>query len=439
MKIFKSRLLTIILVLIFIFSLSMIGCQKEEKKIVIWATSAILGMDEAELPKEEWLFTKLLDEYTKKTGIKFELNLMTNETELQLSIKANALAGTGPDIVNLWTGPYVANLESILLPLNDYMSDYDKQQIIGLDVMTNDLKEPNENNKILGYPFGGNEVCLMLYNKEIIRNCGLDFEKNPPTTVDEFEQSMKIIKENGYLPIIASDWEANSLVNYVFNKWWIQMDGIDNVRAICEGKKKFVDSEAFKETFKKLNQYYELGYINSDYLTFQTADIAFYNGEGAMYPTGNWDVGLAMQELGEDLGILEVPDYSPNSVIPNYITGGNGQSMCILANTKYPKECADFLAWLSNKENSIRLGKHKSVLPLRRDISLEEYGYGENDIEKQIYEMSENLHVWHEYYMDPEVADFYMKFGTSAIIGELSVDDFAKKMDEKVVEIEGKQ
>lgn len=78
-------------------------------------------------------------------------------------------------------------------------------------------------------------------------------------------------------------------------------------------------------------------------------------------------------------------------------------------------------------------------MPLRRDISLEEYGYGENDIEKQIYEMSENLHVWHEYYMDPEVADFYMKFGTSAIIGELSVDDFAKKMDEKVVEIEGKQ
>lgn len=170
-------------------------------------------------------------------------------------------------------------------------------------------------------------------------------------------------------------------------------------------------------------------------MTFETADVSFYSGNGAIYPTGNWDFDLAYEMLGEDLGIFEIPDYDQNCLIPNYLVGGNGQSMCVLKNTKYPKECADFLSWLSNKENTIKYGKHKSVLPLRRDITLEEYGYGDTDLHKKIYEMSLRTSIWHEYYMSPELADYYYIFGASTIIGNISLDEFVKKMDEKAKEL----
>lgn len=247
----------ILLITIIFLAITTYGCKQQNKKIVIWGTSAILGTDEAELPQNEWMFTKLLNEYTEMTGIEFEVNLVADEAELQLSIRAHSMAGTGPDIVNLWTGPYVSNLEDVLLPLNDYVSKDDLENIKGWDVVTNDLMIPSGSNKILGYPFGGDEVCLLMYNKSIIKKAGLDFENNPPKTVEEFDNALAKIKSIGELPIIASYWDANCLINYVFSKWWVQMDGPSKIIEMANGNESFNTSDAFKNTFKKLNYYYE--------------------------------------------------------------------------------------------------------------------------------------------------------------------------------------
>lgn len=418
--------------------LVMAGCanDKTEKKVIrIWGSSATVLDDEVELNQNEWFFVQLLREYEElHPDIKFEYQYYEDEAAMQQNIKNAVIGGTEPDIVNLWTGPYLKDLENILLPLNDYIPQDDLDHVLYWDFVTDNMRNPSEGGKILGYPFGGGEVGLILYNKKIVKEVGLDFEGNPPTTVKDFMNALEVIKNAGYLPMACSDYGTNYIVNLVFNKWWVQVEGIDHLRDLASGKEKFVEDQHFLYLYTILSEMYQNGYITADYATNEDSYMDFFNGKAALYPSGNWDIRLSQEYLGEQVGILEIPDVSEDVAISGYLTGGSGQSLCVLNSTKHAEECAEFLSWLSNKENTIRISERKSVLPLRKDVTLTDIKKESDILYAKTRAMLERTIPWHEYYMDPEVADVYYRFGTAAITQRVSVQDFAMMMDEAVEE-----
>ena len=94
-----------------------------------------------------------------------------------------------------------------------------------------------------------------------------------------------------------------------------------------------------------------------------------------------------------------------------------------------------FCSFMNNKENHIELLKGLSKLPLRTDVTLEEVGMEEALVYQQISEMSTNYTFWADNSMVPEVNAEMQKLGSMAITGEISVEELAAQMDQKVAEL----
>lgn len=73
-----------------------------------------------------------------------------------------------------------------LVQLDDLVPPEDRTDIF--DVIGPTTREGfSPDGALLAYPFGRMDGVYMLYNKKLIAAAGLDFEKNPPTTVAEFD------------------------------------------------------------------------------------------------------------------------------------------------------------------------------------------------------------------------------------------------------------
>ena len=409
--------------------------DKEPVTIKLWAV-AVQGPEESKKPQEEWLFVQMLREYEKLVGnVTIEFSVIPDQTAVHQTIKASAMAKNGPDIVNLWAGTYVSSLNEVLLPLNDLMPQEDLQSLIGWNMLTDNLKQPADGGSILGYPCGGLEVGILEYNKEIIQKSGLDFENDPPKTVEAFMDACEKIKQAGFQPIVSSDSGYNGAVSFTFNKWWSQQEGLQRLASNGQQTTKFADDAGFLNLFSTLQALYREGYLNEDYTTKADAGFDFYNGKAAMFPTGNWDIEGARGYLGDNLRILSLPDFSPDVKQPGFEAGGLGQSFCVLNYTPYPQECVDLLSWLNNRENSIRLGKHVSKFPARNDLALSDFGWENDPVYKTVFELGQKAETWHEFAMDPVLVNEYYALGASCMTGKMTPAEFAAAMDAKAQEL----
>lgn len=391
-----------------------------------------------DLPQEEWTIIQMINEYMDENpNVKIEFNYIEDQVTFHQQIKAHALAKDGPDIANLWAGTYVSTLTDILLPLTDYMPQEDLDQINGWESFTHNLASPEDGGIVYGYPCGGNELGILVFNRKIISACGLDFDANPPKTVDEFTAALETIKGAGYLPIISADSGYAGIMSFAFGKWWAQNEGYDRLSSNETGKTTFSEDQGLIKTFTLLQDYYKKGYINKDYATIADDNrrAKFLAEEAALITDGNWSIQGYIDDMGsENVGILSLPDLSADVKMPGLQIGGMGQSYVVLNYTKYPQECVDFLSWLNNRENAIRFGKADSKFPYRLDTTAEDYGY-EDPMFERAAELAINSGVWYEFAMTPTMVDVVYAYSSQVITGAMKVEDFTKLLDEKAVEI----
>ncbi len=409
--------------------------NKKPVTIKLWAV-AVTSSGEEKKPQEEWLFVKMLREYEKLTGnVTIEFSVIPDQTAVHQTIKASAMAKNGPDIVNLWAGTYVSSLKDVLLPLNDYMPKEDLDSIIGWNMLTDNLLSPQEGGKVIGYPCGGLEVGILEYNNDIIKKSGLDFENDPPQTVEAFMAACEKIKAAGYQPITSADSGYDGAVSFTFSKWWAQQEGLQRLTTNGMQTTKFANDKGFLNMFSTLQTIYSKGYLNQDYITQADPGFDFYNGKAAMFPTGNWDIESAKGYLGDNLRVLKLPDFNKEVKQPGYEAGGVGQSFCVLNYTEAPQECVDLLSWINNKENTLRFGKHVSKFPVRKDLTISDYGWENDPVYKTVFEMGQSAETWHEFAMDPELVNELYAQGASCVVGKITPQSFADMMDKKAQEL----
>lgn len=365
--------------------------------------------------------------------MKIEFTVVPDQSAAHQTFKAAASTDSGPDIANLWSGQSIFTMEDVIMDITEYIPAEDKEIIQGWETVTAGFEEGGA---ILGYPVSGNEVFGLLFNRKILAEAGLDFDNNPPKTLDEFVEAMGKIKDAGYLPIAAGDDGWNAAYFFGFASLWAQQEGNARVASNSTGETKFADDEAFKESYRFANELYSKGYINEDYLTSPDFNELFLNGEAAMLISGNYMVATASETLGlENLGFCGFPDVSETAVNKNTCIGGPGQCMVVSKQCKNPELAVKFLSFLNNKENHIDLLAGLSKLPLRTDITLEEVGMADDLVYQQIVKLGENYTYWADNSMVPEVNAEMQKLGGLVITGKMSIDEMAEKLDQKAAEI----
>ena len=406
----------------------------EETVLKVWVAPALVSEEEQKMKQEDWYVSRVAQKFeAENPGVKIEFTVVPDQSAAHQTFKAAASTDSGPDIANLWSGQSIFAMEDVIMDISDYIPAEDKELIQGWETVTVGFEDGGA---ILGYPVSGNEICGMLYNRQILAEAGLDFDNDPPKTLDEFIEDMGKIKDAGYLPIAAGDDGWNGSYFFGFASLWAQQEGNARVASDSTGETKFADDAAFKESYRFANELYSKGYINEDYLKSPDFNELFLNGEAAMVITGNYMVATASDALGiENLGFCGFPDVSEDALNKDTCIGGPGQCMVVSKQCKNPELAVKFLSFLDNKENHIDLLKGLSKLPLRTDVSLEEVGMADALVYQQIVDLSNRYTFWADNSMVPEVNAEMQKLGGLAITGKMSVDEMADKLDQKAAEL----
>lgn len=267
------------------------GEKEVDGKLVIWEHTA-----QFENPLKEVIagFQKLYP------NVEIEYQIKTSDQYYNL-LQTAMQAGESPDL--FWTnGTATTNLQTyakqgLLMDLTDKVdfSMYDGTQ--AMDICTID-------DKVWATPTGevGGRACF--YNKDIFD----ELEISVPETFKEFEDSLPVIAEAGYIPIAFSGSDPWASL-FQFEPLLAAMH-LDWLNEYQEKGDVAVNDKRVVEVYDKMIQWADKGYYGTGYTGVDESGalLAFSKGEAAMCIEGTWNL-QTIQENNPDLnfGAFQIP------------------------------------------------------------------------------------------------------------------------------------
>jgi raffinose/stachyose/melibiose transport system substrate-binding protein len=281
----------------------------------------------------------------KKEMPNVELELEVQAQDDGQKLKTYAATGNLPDI-------FQAGLDQIntfkksnnILPLDEYVDKFkfkDKMHNSAL----NTLYAPD--GKVYAFPYAGNELVLLYYNKEI-------FEKNGvkvPQTFDEMMTAVKTFQSKGITPMslfAKEKWPCVALFDIFASRYTTQ-----GITAIDQGKAKPSDP-AYKQAAQNVIDLVKAGLLpkGATNLNYDQAAALFHEGKAAMFVNGQWEIEAATKALGDKVGYMYYPAPDTASYEKNKLafsgSGGPG-GYAVSANTKDKELAAKVASFISLK------------------------------------------------------------------------------------------
>jgi ABC-type glycerol-3-phosphate transport system substrate-binding protein len=280
-------------------------------------------------------------------------------------LRSTELAGTTPDIGQLYVGGQVIQNEQYLVPLNSHLSKSYINSLTGWRFVTSGYATGG---KIYAVPYGAGYYYAVYYNKKLMKQAGIT---GPwPTTWAGLIALGQKIKAKGITPFEFGEKEG-------YQGAWTQdalMSGLvgDNgILSLFNGKSS-LDGPALIAPYTAWHQMYSSGITNSDAptLSYVPAINAFAAGKAAMTITGGFYNTQFQKSLGtSNVGLFPVPAL-PGAKYPKSFSGGPNNSYVIFKSSKHVADdvkLIQFLTSLKIQEESVhelgQLPNNKSFKP----------------------------------------------------------------------------
>jgi len=403
--------------------------KKEAVKLTVWinGSDSYIGPEEQKLPQDQWYISQAFARFeAANPGVTIELTVPPDQEGAHQSFKAAGLAGTAPDIANLWTGQATFNLKDVILPLDDYVSAADRKNIWGWDSVQLDFRADGA---IMGYPASQNQICFLLYNKSIVKKAGMNWDSNPPRDFAASDAAMRKIKALGVDPIVVDEafpWFFAWIGDY----WWAQVSGSDGILAASRGQKEFSKDKGLLDALAYYRSMYKNGFFNQDMGTSADSWNRFLQGQGAMTPVVTSFLSDGERTLGADAGVLMPPDISKSAPITDSTIGGPGQCLVVAKNTKHPEMAVKLISFLNSKKEVMEAQKIQQVPPVRVDLSVSELGYKAGSNIAFLYEnYAKNYIYWPDNLLAPGAAEVFYRQTPLVALGKMTPQELAAEMD----------
>lgn len=278
------------------------------------------------------------DDFTKKTGIKVDIELLADESKILLANAANE----APDVVtgvSTWI-PNEYGMRGAILDLREFddykdvIKSYTNEQLIPLTY----------DDKLFGIPETEN-FYVLFYRKDILENLNLSV----PNTWNDVIDMLPVLERFGmqfYIPLSssASSKSYDSTAPFI---WQFNGD-LYNLDTLTSG----VDNENTIQALQFMTDLYR------EYsLPYQVSSFFNYFRYSSM-PIGIADYGTYLQllnaatEISGLWGISVVPGVEINGQINRYMSGAQQASM-IFNKTDKKDEAWEFVKWWSSKETQL--------------------------------------------------------------------------------------
>lgn len=315
--------------------------NKEEEKITLnvwhlWTTDADANAKS---------FSKVLKTYEEEhPNVKIAIDATENEA-YKTKIKTAMAANEAPDVFFAWGAGFAKPFVDAgqVLCLDEYISDEQKGRLL-----TGATSNVTYDNKLYGLPFI-QWMGILYCNEELFDK----YQVKIPDTYEDLLTAIDTFNKNEISPISvgAKDgWPAM----FWQNASALRTAGIDSCNDALDKKAsfnqpEFIESARIVEELvnKKAFDEGSLAYTNDE------AKIMFLNGEVPMHYMGSW---LASEIQDEKTSLIKdkvvaknFPAITNGKGNKNDFLGGAVDCFMVNKNTKYKKEAAEFVAYVTEK------------------------------------------------------------------------------------------
>lgn len=318
----------------------------------------------ATVAQEEITLTYLVDESqnTVDTATALAEAFMEQNPNVTIEIETRPGGADGDNIVKtrLATGEmtdiFWYNSGSLLQALNPTQTLVDiSDQAFTDNVADAFIPTVSQGDAIFGVPTGTGMGGGILYNKAVYEELGLEV----PLTWDEFAANNEVIAEAGIAPVLATFGTGSTWTSQLFvlaDYYNVEQAEPGFAERYTNNEAKYADTPAALAGFEYMQQAYELGWFQEDYVTeqFEPGLELLANGDVAHYPMLTFVLSTIAENYPDqvdDIGFFAQPGNDPEA---------NGVTLWMPAGTYIPQtteganlEAAlDFLGFIASVEGT---------------------------------------------------------------------------------------
>jgi raffinose/stachyose/melibiose transport system substrate-binding protein len=259
-------------------------------------------------------------------------------------LKSSEVAGTTPDIAQLYVGGQVIQNGQYLVPLNSYLSKSYINSLSGWKFVTDGFQS-KPNGKIYAVPYGAGYWYFVYYNKKLFAKAGIT---NPqPATWADLITLAKKLKAKGVTPFDIGEkegyvgaWTQDALISALV--------GDAGVLKMYSGAQS-LDSPTLTQPYTAWHELFADGLTNSDApsLTYSSGVAEFSAGKAAMTMTGGFFNSQFTKGLGSNVGIFPIP-VLPGSKFAKSLSGGPNNSYVVFKNSKHVADDVKLIKFLTS-------------------------------------------------------------------------------------------
>ncbi|MBI3744947.1 MAG: extracellular solute-binding protein [Chloroflexi bacterium] len=332
-------------------------------------------------------------------------------------LKTAAIAGSGPDLMTMWTGLFALQNQGYLEPLNSYIPTATLKKFTGIDWCSK------------GLSLDQGAICVTLdmqhyngfYNKDLFAQAGIT---TFPTNWDEFMAASAKLKAKGILPLAYGT--GGQALNAGFYPYYdlsylMMYLPVADWQKLYSGKLPWTDP-AIVAQLKKWGSLKTQGYTNSDVLTNTDSVAQFEAGKAAMTLEGSWDFKEFHDKMGDKVGVF-VPPFTDTQA--KGVVEFPGDGFGVTSYSKHKADAAAFLAWLVTPDAQKIIADGGLIPVVAGQAASEPLANAMLDFAAKQgytrYPMIDNV-------LQPEVTDVATKVLNAILAGTMSAEDATKAM-----------
>jgi raffinose/stachyose/melibiose transport system substrate-binding protein len=320
--------------------------QNGKTTITIWNDA--LAASSSTVPQAKSFLTKGVALFEKKNpdiNVKIIPEPFAASTGFETLLRSAELAGTTPDIGQLYVGGQVLQNANYLVTLNKYLPKSYYDSLSGWQFVT---AKYQLGGSIYAVPYGAGYYYTVYYNKALFKKAGITGPM--PTTWAGLLALGKKVKAKGITPFEFGEkegymgaWTQDSLISGLV--------GDKGVLAMFNGKAS-LNSPTLLQPYTAWHEMFASGLTNSSApsLSYTTGIADFAAGDAAMTITAQFYDTQFENGLGKaNVGLFPVPTL-PGSDYPRVLSGGPNNSYVIFKTSKHIADDVKLITFLTSPQ-----------------------------------------------------------------------------------------
>jgi ABC-type glycerol-3-phosphate transport system substrate-binding protein len=322
------------------------GASSKVTNLTIWNDPLAAGSQG--IPASKSFLTKgvaLFEKAYPNIHVKILQEPFGSSTEFNTLLQSSELAGTAPDIGQMYVGGQVIQNAKYLVPLNKVLGQSFIDSLTGWQFVTKGYKL---HGTVYAVPYGAGYYYTVFYNKKLFAKAGVTGPL--PTTWEAMVTMAKKIKAKGITPFEFGEKEG------YFGAWTLDslisgLGGNDGVLAMFNGKQS-LNAPLLIKPYTAWHGLFASGLTNSNAatLTYTTGVAKFAAGQAAMTITGQYYDDQITKGLGsKNVGLFPVP-LLKGSKYPTSLSGGPNNSYVIFKTSKNVSAAVKLIKFLTSPQ-----------------------------------------------------------------------------------------